>query len=203
MRLGYADPPYPGMAAKHYRHHPDFAGEVDHVRLLHQLHTEFDGWVLHTGSSQLPDVIRWADRAGVPDARQVGQFHGYRVMSWIKPFAAMKPGVPVGYTWEPVLVKAARRPIVSGRIVMRDHLEEPEFENDAVRESIAMRRGLSGVKPDRVCRWAFEMMGATAADVLVDMFPGSGAVTFAWARWRADLLGTFDGPGQLWAAGDG
>lgn len=196
-----ADPPYPGMAAKHYRHHPDFAGEVDHVKLLHQLHTEFDGWVLHTSASALPLVVRWADQVGLPPA--VEDPRGYRVMAWTKPFAAFKPGVPVAYTWEPALVVPARTPIVSGRIVMRDHLEEPEFVNDAVREPMAMRRGLSGVKPDRVCRWAFEMMGAEPTDVLVDMFPGSGAVTFAWERWRADCTGTFDGPGQLWAAGDG
>jgi hypothetical protein len=33
MRLGYADPPYPGLAHL-YKDHPDYAGEVDHVVLI-------------------------------------------------------------------------------------------------------------------------------------------------------------------------
>ena len=32
-RLGYADPPYPGLAHL-YADHPDFAGEVDHAALI-------------------------------------------------------------------------------------------------------------------------------------------------------------------------
>ena len=31
MRIAYADPPYPGCAHL-YRGHPDYAGEVDHVK---------------------------------------------------------------------------------------------------------------------------------------------------------------------------
>lgn len=33
MRVAYADPPYPGQAARHYADHPDYAGEVDHQEL--------------------------------------------------------------------------------------------------------------------------------------------------------------------------
>ena len=49
----------------------------------------------------------------------------------------------------------------------------------------AMKRGLAGAKPDAVCRWCFEVMGAEPDDELTDMFPGSGAVTLAWESWRA------------------
>jgi len=116
MRLGYADPPYPGCAHL-YKDHPDFAGEVDHV--------------------------------------------------------AFKRNVSVAYAWEPVFVKAARKPIVSTRHISRDWVDAP----------ITLKRGLVGAKPEKVCWWAFEMLGARPEDELVDLFPGTGAVTTAWRRW--------------------
>ena len=164
MRIAYADPPYPGCAHI-YKDHPDYAGEVDYGFLFEKLATEFDGWVLHTNSVSIktlaplvPDDARW--------------------MAWVKPFCAFKRNVSVAYAWEPTIVKTARKPVVSGRIVMRDW----------VSESITMKRGLTGVKPDAVCRWAFEMVGAEPNDDLVDMFPGTGAVMIAWDRWRTDLF---------------
>ena len=96
-------------------------------------------------------------------------------MSWVKPFAAFKKNVSVAYAWEPVIVKAARKPVVSGRMVMRDWISCP----------ITMQRGLTGAKPEAVCHWAFEMVGAEPEDELADLFPGSGAVTRAWKTWRA------------------
>lgn len=178
MRLGYADPPYIGQSLKHYGDHPDYAGEVDHVDLLRRLDEEFDGWVLHMSAPTITDIARIMTDYGYGlDARW---------MAWVKPFAAFKRNVSVAYAWEPVLVKYARKPVVSGRITMRDFVEEPEYMNDCVREPITMQRGLSGAKPEAVCRWAFEMMGADPDDELVDMFPGSGAVTRAWERWRGD-----------------
>jgi hypothetical protein len=167
MRLGYADPPYPGQSAKHYRDHPDYAGEVDHINLIGVLQT-FDGWLLHTSSPALPSVLEALTRCGV---------HDYRVMAWVKPFAAFKRNVPVAYAWEPVLVKAARKPVVSHRIVMRDWISEP----------ITLKRGLAGAKPEAVCMWGFEMMGADPADERHDLFPGTGAVTRAWDKWRSLL----------------
>lgn len=98
-------------------------------------------------------------------------------MAWVKPWAAFKRNVSVAYAWEPVIVKCARKPIVSGRLVMRDFIAEP----------MAMRRGLVGAKPERVCHWLFEVMGCQPDDDLVDIFPGSGAVSRAWATWQARL----------------
>lgn len=167
MKFAYADPPYPGQSAKHYADHPDYAGEVDHFALLRQLDA-FDGWVLHTASTTLPHVLRMADDAGI---------EGFRVMAWVKPFAAFKRNVSVAYAWEPVLVKPVRKPVVTGRIVMRDW----------VSESITLRRGLTGAKPEAVCRWAFEVVGLDPDDDFTDLFPGSGAVTRAWEAWRSQL----------------
>ena len=161
MRIGYADPPYPGCADL-YRDHPDFAGEIDHAALVARLESEFDGWVLHTSSTQGLRVV-------IPLLPE-----GARVMAWVKGFAAFKRNVSVAYAWEPVIVKAARKPVVSGRLVNRDWVEAP----------ITLRRGLCGAKPEKVCHWAFEMLGARPDDELADLFPGTGAVTRAWETWR-------------------
>jgi len=167
-RIGYADPPYPGLSAKHYGNHIDFAREVDHVQLLGKLAHEYDGWVLHTSSVALADVLH--------AAREVGAAH--RLMAWVKPWAAFKRNVSVAYAWEPILVAAARKPEITGRMVMRDWFSEP----------MTMRRGLTGAKPERLCHWLFEMLGAHPSDELDDLFPGSGAVSRAWDTWRGSLL---------------
>lgn len=162
MRLGYADPPYIGCAHL-YADHPDYAGEVDHAELVERLNSCFDGWVLHAAATPQSMAIL------APLVVKTGA----RWMAWTKGFAAFKRNVSVAYAWEPVIVKAARKPVVAGRITMRDW----------VQESITLKRGLTGAKPEKVCEWAFEMLGARPDDELVDLFPGTGAVTKAWAKW--------------------
>lgn len=171
MRLGYADPPYPGCAYL-YKDHPDFAGEVDFADLVARLEAEYAGWVLHTSAT--PESMALI----APLVKGTGA----RWMSWVKPFAAFKRNVSVAYAWEPVIVKAARKPVVSKRLVNRDWIAE----------SITMKRGLTGAKPEAVCHWAFEMLGARPDDELVDLFPGTGAVTAAWRTWQ----GKFALPGD-------
>ncbi len=166
MNIAYADPPYPGQAKKHYEGHPDYAGEVDHADLLKRLDADYDGWVLHTSSTALQDVLAIAADVSVT---------GFRIMAWVKPFAVFKRNVSVAYAWEPVLVKPVRKPVVSGRLVMRDFIVE----------NITMQRGLAGAKPEAVCWWLFEVLGAEPDDTLLDLYPGSGAVTRAWSSWKA------------------
>lgn len=163
MKIAYADPPYPGCAHR-YKDHKDFAGEVDHAELIARLERDFDGWLLHTSSTALRGVL-----AICPPT--------VRIMAWVKPFAAFKRNVSVAYAWEPVIVKACRKPVVTGRIVMRDW----------VSESITLKKGLCGVKPPKVCAWAFEMLGLEPDDELVDLYPGTGAVTTAWEAWKESL----------------
>lgn len=163
MRIGYADPPYIGCAHL-YKGHPDYAGEVDHVALVERLERDYDGWVLHAAATSKSFAVL------APLADKVGA----RWMTWVKGFAAFKRNVSVAYAWEPVLVKAARKPVVSKRLVMRDWIEH----------SITLKKGLTGVKPEGVCHWAFEMVGAHPDDELDDMFPGTGAVANAWGTWQ-------------------
>lgn len=158
-RIAYADPPYPGCA-----HLYPEKREVDHRELAKRLLTDFDGFVLHTSSVALRDVLPLFP----PDVR---------LMAWVKPFAAFKRNIPVAYAWEPVIVRAARKPVVSGRIVMRDWISH----------GITLRKGLVGAKPAAVARWAFEVAGAHPHDHLEDLFPGTGAISAAWAEWCRDV----------------
>lgn len=163
MKIAYADPPYINCAHL-YRGHPDYAWEVDHRALVRRLESDYDGWILH--ASATPESIAVL----APLIEKTGA----RWMSWVKGFAAFKRNVPVAYAWEPVIIKPARKPVVSKRQVMRDWIQE----------SITLRRGLVGAKPQAVCHWAFEMAGARPDDDLIDLFPGTGAVMEAWRTWR-------------------
>jgi hypothetical protein len=164
MRLGYADPPYIGCSHL-YAGHDDFDGEVDHAALLERLASDFDGWVLHAAATPISMAIL---------SPLVAKIEGARWCSWVKGFAAFKRNVSVAYAWEPVVIKAARKPVVSKRQVNRDWIQE----------SITLKRGLTGAKPEAVCHWAFELLGARPDDELFDLFPGSGAVSRAWQTWR-------------------
>lgn len=171
LRIAYADPPYPGCADL-YRDHPDFDGEVDHGLLLQTLEYDYDGFCLHTSSTALHDVLRLADDV-------LSRPQDVRVMAWVKPFAAFKRNVSVAYAWEPVLVKAARKPTVRKGMgfTYRDWLAE----------SITLQKGLTGAKPEKVCHWLFEVMGCEPHDDLYDLYPGTGAVSAAWETWRTQL----------------
>lgn len=200
MRFAFADPPYPGQSLKRYGDHPDYAGEVDHRKLAEQLR-EYDGWVLHTSApalfyvqqclalaGMLPTQDHWGtcDECHMPciapgwqnaDKPPTGS-GDYRVFAWVKPFAAFKRNVSPAYAWEPVIVKPLRKGEPNQRLdspVMRDWLAE----------SITMKKGLTGAKPEKVCRWLFEACGLRPDDELHDLFPGSGAVTRAWDSWRS------------------
>jgi hypothetical protein len=162
MRIGYADPPYIGCAHRYTEN-----TEVDHVDLLAHLDADYDGWVLHAAATAASMAVL------APLARDTGA----RWCAWVKGFAAFKSHVPVAYAWEPVLIKPARLPVVSGRLVMRDW----------VQESITLQRGLCGAKPEKVCHWAFALVGAELGDELVDLYPGTGAVMQAWQTWRQQL----------------
>jgi hypothetical protein len=160
VRIAIADPPYPGQSKKHYADHPDYAGEVNHGTLILDLMT-FDGWALHTSSTALQDILALCPK-------------GVRVGAWCKTWAAFKRNVPLAYAWEPVIFSPARKQVTGGDVTMRDFIVEP----------MTMRRGLVGVKPERVVHWTLRCIGALPEDEFEDIFPGSGAVTRAWETYR-------------------
>jgi hypothetical protein len=168
MKLGYADPPYFGCGKLYATQHPEallWDNPQTHIDLVNKLNQEFDGWVLHTSATP----------AAISLYGHLVTNSNVRWCAWVKGFAAFKKNVPVAYAWEPVLIKAARKPTVTGRIIMRDWINC----------SITLQRGLTGAKPEKVCHWAFELLGAVPDDDLLDLFPGTGAVEKAWNTWRS------------------
>ena len=158
--FGYADPPYPGQARKHYAADP-LCAEVDHADLISSLVREYpDGWALSTSTTALKAVL-----AVAPD--------GVRIGAWVKPFCSFKPNVNPAYSWEPVLFMGGRkRPRTDLTI------------RDWVSCNITQRRGLAGAKPRGFCFWVFALLGAQPQDHLVDIYPGSGAVSSSWDCFR-------------------
>lgn len=157
MRVAYADPPYPGQAHRY----PENT-EVDHAELIGMLCSDYPaGWALSTSSPALPNLLRLC-----PD--------DIRIAAWVKPFAVFKPNVCPAYAWEPVIFRGGRK---------------RQRDEDTVRDwhsaSITFQRGVIGAKPDSFCYWIFDLLGMRPGDELIDLYPGSGAVTRAWKQWKA------------------
>lgn len=170
MRFAYADPPYPGQAERHYAEEAAADGrvacEVNHAVLIGSLMEHWpDGWALSTSAPALKDVL-----ALCPD--------GVRVMPWVKPFASFKPNVNPAYAWEPVIVWGGRK-----------RTREQPTVRDWVSCNITLQVGFPGAKPARFCYWLFEVLNVEEGDEFEDMFPGSGAVTWALEAWRAAQRG--------------
>jgi hypothetical protein len=158
VRVAYADPPYLGYCGKFYGHrHEEPYGCWDdtwtHLQLFVRL-LEFDGWACSATSQSLATLLPLAAEAG----------HAPRIAAWVKPFAAYKANVRIAYTWEPVLFVPGRDSSKDGAPVGRDHLSEP----------ITLKKGLTGAKPERFCRWVADLLGYIDGDELVDIFPGTG-----------------------------
>jgi len=157
MKFAYADPPYIGQAKKHYN-----SEEVNHLQLVHELEIKFpDGWALSCSSPTLRDILNMCTKP-------------VRVMVWVKPFCSFKPNVNPAYAWEPVIVYGGRK---RGR--------DLPTVRDFVSCNITLKKGLSGVKPEDFCFWLFEILGMKKDDELEDLFPGSGAVTRAFEKWKS------------------
>ena len=160
MRIAYADPPYIGQAMKHYGRE-----EVDHLELIDRLvHDYPDGWALSLSSTTLQRILAMCPR-------------GVRVGAWVKPFCSFKPGVNPAYAWEPVIFSGGRKRART----------EPTVR-DWVAVNITLRKGLSGAKPRDFCFWLFDLLGMMEGDELIDLFPGTGAVTKAWKEWPGRLI---------------
>lgn len=154
LRVAYADPPYPGLAARYYGREASYAGEVDHAALIARLDREFDGWALSTGAYALRDVLPLCPA-------------GARVAAWVKPIAASPLTYGPHNCWEPVIVVPAR------------HLRPGA--RDWLAAQPARRGGdLPGRKPIAFCGWLFGLLGMRPGDELVDLFPGTGVVGRAW-----------------------
>lgn len=159
MRIAYADPPYPGQARSRYG-----CREVNHEFLVRDLVECFpDGWALSTSSTALRAVLPLCPK-------------DVRVAAWVKAFARYKPKVRPCYAWEPVIFRAARKE--------KRHSETTPF--DWI-ECLPDMTTTIGAKPPIFCHWLFQILGLRPGDEIVDLFPGTGAVGYAWNSWCRQL----------------
>lgn len=114
---------------------------------------EYDGWALSTSAAALGDLL--------PLCGPV------RILAWVKH--------TVTISWEPVIVSSARKP--EG---VRDWIQ---VEPDSYQWRARPDTYVIGQKPEAFCMWLFQWLGATPADTLDDLFPGSGNVGRAWDKW--------------------
>src|ERR1051325_7571496 len=94
-KSAYADPPYPGNAAKFYGKQSSFRGEVDHKRLIASLMATYDGWALSTSAKALRSILPLCPRNA-------------RVCVWAKPVGAGPLTYGIHNCWEPLIVVPGR-----------------------------------------------------------------------------------------------
>ena len=172
MNLGYADPPYPGQAKRHYTNDPSGipAAEVDHVELVQMLLRDYDGFVLCTSSPALPMIELLIHG---PEPWENDLHPEVRTGAWAKPWCSWKPSHRVQYTWEPVVFKPVRTKGSRGVASTRDYLIA----------NITMKKGTHGAKPDVFNDWILNLLGYQPGDVVDDLFPGTGGMGEAVKRW--------------------
>lgn len=155
-KVCYCDPPYPGLAWM-YQDQPDYAGEVDHAKLVASLEYSYDGFALSTSAKALGQVLPLLTRP-------------YRVCAWVKPIGVSSRSWGLHNAWEPLIVVPAR--------------ELRPGKRDWLSAQPARRGGsdLIGRKPEAFCTWMFELLGLLPGDQLDDLYPGSGIVGRAWAE---------------------
>lgn len=166
LRIGYADPPYPGLSRRYYEGHPDYRGEVDVRAELSRLQA-FDGWALSTSAKALPRVLALAAELGL--APSVG--------AWFRGARGRGRSYRARQAWEPVIYSPARLydPADASTQAPDDaliHVARPRTTDPA---------RVIGAKPARFCFWLFDLLGARPGDEFTDLYPGSGGVARAWS----------------------
>jgi hypothetical protein len=173
-RFAYADPPYPGLARRYYGDEPDFGGEVDHAALIASLEASgYAGWALSTSAR----ALRWVLPLCPEDAH---------VCPWVKPAGVPAATYGLHTCWEALIVVRGRKRRPGRRDFLYAH---------AARGGVQCERdALPGRKPLAFCAWLFDCLGMVPGDDLVDLFPGSGIVSRAWAELSSRTSATSPSP---------
>lgn len=182
IRCAYLDPVYPGHGADYSKpgtpeFHPDamrWDDPNEHVALMEQAERDFpDGWALSTNEAGVRAFFHRAPARA-------------RLAPWVTTSTGAIKMFRVAFCWEAVIYstpfvtrsQAPGRPAQLNWIAAgKGHNHNPELASAP----------FLGAKPRRFCFWLFRLLGLGGHpdDVLVDMFPGSGAVTRAWDEYRA------------------
>jgi hypothetical protein len=99
---------------------------------------------------------------------------GVRVAPWHRGERPARSRWPL-HAWEPVIYHGGRQLATGQR--RADSLVCGAGPLDTLPGRVI------GAKPAAVCRWIFTLLGAAPGDTLDDLFPGSGAVSRAWAAY--------------------
>ena len=167
MKVAYADPPYLGCCSLYGHDHRDGCWDdlATHRQLVARLVAEYpDGWAMSATSVSL--------RALLPECPS-----NVRVAAWVKPFCAFKRGVRPAYGWEPVIFWRGRNPSAGHPHPPPQKGGKQTTPKDFVAESITLRKGLTGAKPERFCGWVLDLLGVLPGDEVADLFPGTGAMS--------------------------
>lgn len=160
MRFAYADPPYPGLAGRYYDQE-----EVDHRHLVSRLQEEYpDGWALSTSAKALQGVLSLCPP-------------GVRVAIWVNGGRVTRTR-RARHVYEPLIVAGGR---VAPEPVVQDLCDVLAWGG----RQHSHPGALVGMKPAPFCEWMFGLLGARCGDRLDDLFPGSGAVSRAWALYSS------------------
>lgn len=176
-RFAYADPPYPGKAGYYIEN-----TEVDHRSLIRHLEAEFpDGWALSTSAAALRDVLCMCPA-------------GARVCVWRRRVRYTRSSRPLS-AWEPLIITGGRLLDTSRTQHVVDDLVTDDVELDDVLDYRgrydSFPGALTGMKPPEFAAWLFAQLGARPGDELVDLYPGSGAISRAW-RLYTSMMATQD-----------
>jgi hypothetical protein len=169
VRFAYLDPPYLGCC-KLYDHEHGEAGlcwddPSSHHKLMDWASEHYpDGWALSASSGSLRDIL--------PASPE-----GTRVAAWVKPFCAFRRGVRPCYSWEPVLFWRGRNPPAGFPHKPPVKGGTQTTPKDYLAESITLRKGLTGAKPEAFCRWVLDLLNAQPGDYVRDLFPGTGIMS--------------------------
>lgn len=169
MRFAYADPPYLGCCGLYEHRHDDGCWDeiVTHAALIERLVRDFpEGWALSLSSISLRSILPLCPV-------------GSRVAAWVKPFCAFKRGVRPCYAWEPVVFWRGRNPSAGHKHPPPKKGGTQTTPKDFLAESITLRKGLTGAKPAKFCSWVLDLLGWAPGDEVVDLFPGTGAMSNA------------------------
>ncbi len=169
MRFAYADPPYLGCGKMYAAFHPNaliWDDPETHRRLIERLCDEWpDGWAMSLHVPSLQTLLGMCPK-------------DVRVGAACKTFGQIRP-TAVQWMWEPVIWRGGRK----GRTnpSPRDWITYNTAPRSAARDG-----GLIGGKPRAYSFWVFSLLNAQRGDTLDDLFPGTGAVSAAWAEFQGD-----------------